>query len=153
MILIPGLLGGPITMATFICSMWCWILWSPHHDNQRCRMAINNYPLSRTKPENWVWLSQRTGSYHALPHLKQLYSKVLWQQGFQLELIMSFTWEYVAGRPYFSILQGTKTWREVEMRPTCTHISTWYIICETHTTNEHMLSKRVCRGTFLEPIA
>jgi len=71
-------------------------------------MAINNYPLSQTKLENWVWLSQRTGSYHALPHLKQLYSIVLWQQGFELELIMSCTWDYVPGRPYFSIWQGTK---------------------------------------------
>jgi len=45
MILIPGLLGGPITMATLVCSMWCWILWSPHHGNQRCRMGID-YPLT-----------------------------------------------------------------------------------------------------------
>jgi len=34
-------------------------------------------------------------------------------------------------------------------RPTCTHISPWYIICETHTTSIHIQSKRVRMGTFL----
>ena len=46
-----------------------------------------------------------------------------------------------------------KTGREVGTSPTCTHISTWCIICETHTTSVHMQSKSVCMGTFLEPIA
>ena len=50
--------------------MWCWILWSPQHGNQGCRMGIN-YPLNDalTKPEN-----EAVSCIAGMPHLKQLYS-------------------------------------------------------------------------------
>jgi len=141
MILIPGLLGEPITMATFICCMWCWILWSPHHDNQRCRM--DNYPLSWTKPENWVWLSQRTGWYHALPHLKQLYSTVLWQQGFELELIMSCAWEILCTRPslLFHIASDEKLGGRWEWGQQA-HISPLDILFVRHTQQVYIHNQR-----------
>ena len=52
--------------------MWCWILWSPHHGNQGCRMGID-YPLT----------GERSHTMHC--HIWNICtSKALWEQGFKL---------------------------------------------------------------------
>ena len=84
-----------------------------------------------------------------MPHLKQNFC----DSKFQVRADYIVHLRICTRLSLFSLLQVMKNWEGGENEASMYTYITCCIICETHMTNVHMWSKRVCMGTFSELVA